>query len=106
MAKLICIAKFGPMECAAFGDPEAPQVFSVTPQIAVSNQSTEFTVTGMNLPDTTAYSLSDCGDQEDLGGTAEQRKFSCTPESAGPKDGVVEDQPDGNELFYFTVNVQ
>ncbi|QTA83458.1 S-layer homology domain-containing protein [Desulfonema limicola] len=84
-----------------------PVVNSVSPLTATFEEPTIFTVSGENLPDTTAFWIADCADLQDLGGDANQHKFQCTPSNtAGIKNGVVKDQPEGTELLKFTINVQ
>jgi hypothetical protein len=106
MAKMICIAKFGPDECIETGSTEAMQVTSVTPPQATLNEPTVFTITGANLPSTTASWIGECENLQDLGGTPEQRTFSCTPShTGGLKEGVIKDKTGGTVLYRFTVDV-
>ena len=84
-----------------------PSVNSVSPLTVTLDETTTFTVYGSCLPDTTAFWIGECANLVALGGSEQERRFSCTPSyTAGIKDGVVKDQPNGNLLHSFTVNVQ
>ena len=86
--------------------PPPPTVSSVSPLIAILNQSTMFTVEGSNLPNTTAFWIDECEDVTLLtGGTSTQRQFQCTPKTVGTKQIVVKDKQDGKVLFDSTIEV-
>ena len=107
MAKVVCIAAFGPRECSEMGEKDRPYVFAVMPNTATLNESTVFTVEGFNLPEETAFWIGECENVTPLsGGTPEQRQFECTTShTAGIKNGVVKDKSGGTELVAFTVEV-
>jgi len=84
-----------------------PKVTAVSPLTAKLNQSTTFTVTGSNLPDTTAFFIPECANLVNSGGSTTERKFQCTPSyTTGSKSGVVKDKSGGSTLYSFNVAVQ
>jgi len=92
--------------CASEVDDGTMTVTAVSPTTAVLNQSTTFTITGRNLPDSTAFWIGECDSMTSLGGTPTQRQFQCMPRwTTGVKDGVVKDKSGGTLLKAFTVNV-
>jgi Leucine-rich repeat (LRR) protein len=92
--------------CASEVDDGTMVVTAVSPTTAVLNQSTIFTITGRNLPDSTAFWIGECDQLTALGGTPTQRQFQCLPRwTTGVKDGVVKDKSGGTVLKAFTVNV-
>ncbi len=87
--------------------PDNSTVFEVSPLTANFYESTVFTIRGNNLPASTAFWIAECASLTNLGGTATQWQFRCTPSySKGVKEGVVKDKPGGTLLHSFTVNVQ
>ncbi|MCI5217781.1 MAG: DUF4382 domain-containing protein [Candidatus Electrothrix sp. LOE2] len=88
------------------GNTTSPVVYSVTPNEAVLGESTVFTVSGQDLPSTLAFWIEECENLTSLGGGSTSRQFRCTPTwTTGWKDGVVKDEPNGNVLYNFNVDV-
>ncbi len=84
-----------------------PSVLEVSPLTAKLYDSTVFTIRGKELPNSTAFWIAECAKLTNLGGTATQWQFRCTPSyDTGVKEGVVKDKPGGTLLHRFTVNVQ
>jgi hypothetical protein len=84
-----------------------PSVNSISPTTATLGESTVFTVNGQNLTSSTALWIDDCQDLVSLGGNADQQRFRCTPShQSGLQDGEVKDQPNGNILLDFSINVE
>jgi len=104
MAKMVCIAAFGAMECTEMGETNRPFIFAVTPEIATLNETTLFTVVGRNLSDAITFELPDCINITPIaGGTAEDILFQCTPSNtSGVKNGTLR-YNEGHTVF--TVNV-
>jgi len=87
-------------------DDNEPVVNSVSPAAVTLGVSTDFTVTGQNLPSTLAFFIEECADLQSLGGSSTYMQFRCTPSyTLGSKNGVVKDQPGGTVLKGFTVDV-
>jgi len=105
MAKVVCIAAFGPMECSNMGDTARSVVFAVTPDTATVNEPITFTLEGFNLPIPVTLAIPDCANITPVsGGTAEKQQFQCTPTLAGLKNATV-NAPDGTVLVEFAVEV-
>jgi len=84
-----------------------PFVSSLTPNSAILNEVTTFTIHGSNLTSGMGFWIDECSGVTELpGGTSTERYFQCTPSySTGIKDGIVKDAPGGNALHEFTVDV-
>ena len=85
-----------------------PRITSVSPTVANLGEATTFTVTGRNLKTGMGFAVNDCvhSSQELPGGTDTQRQFHCTPlGKPDTKGGLVKDEPGGNVLYYFRVQV-
>ena len=105
MAKVVCIAAFGPMECSNMGDTDRSVVFAVTPDTATVNELVTFTIEGLSMPIPVTLAIPDCANLTPVsGGTAEKQDFQCTPTLAGLKNATV-NAPDGTVLVEFAVEV-
>ncbi len=83
-----------------------PVVNSVSPLTAQLNQSTTFTVSGSNLPNSLAFFIPECADLINLSRGSNTQLFQCTPSfTTGTKNGEVKDEPDGTLLYDFEVVV-
>ncbi len=60
MAKVVCIAAFGPMECSNMGDTDRSVVFAVTPDTATVNELVTFTIEGLSMPIPVTLAIPDC----------------------------------------------
>lgn len=77
----------------------SPLVKSYSPDQATVNQSVVFTFTGTDLTSNMGFTLDGCINVRELsGGSSTQRQYSCTPTSAGVKNGQINGQS-------FTVTV-
>ncbi len=81
-----------------------PSVSSVSPLSATLNEETTFTVSGSNLPTTTAFFIEDCENVRSAGGTSSSRRFTCTPSGTiGMKSGNIKETAGSNNIFEFEV---
>lgn len=77
--------------------------FTYTPDPAIQNQLTTFSITGSNLTDSISYELNGCAVVNKVsGGTSSKREFTCTPTELGAWQSTVRDTP---IVQNFTVTV-
>jgi len=106
MAKVICITKFGLMQCIDMGDSANKSlIFTASPYKAEINQMTTFSLYGINLPENMTLTIQDCANISQISGTEEKRDYQCTPTSVGSKQGIVTSAT-GEQLYTFTVQVE
>jgi PKD repeat protein len=86
---------------------QPPEVYSVSPLTATSNEVTTFSVTGQYLTSELGFSLTQCDNIIPLaGGTATQLRFQCTPrrDANGYQTGNILDS-NATSIFPFQVNM-
>lgn len=106
MAQMICIAKFGVMACTDMGNTATKAlVLTVSPYKAQLNQSTIFTVQGLNLAETMSLSIQDCSNITRLSHAADKQTYQCTPTLIGSKTAKMTDST-GKLLYSSTVQVE
>ncbi|MDD2814257.1 MAG: S-layer homology domain-containing protein [Thiotrichaceae bacterium] len=106
MAQMLCIAKFGVMACTDMGDTATKAlVLTVSPYKAQLNQSTIFTVHGLNLAETMSLSIQDCSNITRLSHAADKQTYQCTPTLIGSKTAKMTDST-GKLLYSSTVQVE
>jgi hypothetical protein len=106
MAQMLCIAKFGVMACTDMGDTATKAlVLTVSPYKAQLNQSTVFTVLGLNLAETMSLSVQDCSNITRLSHTADKQTYQCTPTLIGSKTAKMTDST-GKILYSSTIQVE
>ena len=99
------IADASPTLGAMYFTPDAPLVTAVEPPDAAVGILRTFKVSGANLPDTLWAALTDCEELELLDVGPTRAHFSCTPATAGTKEGWLYDDEGGALLFEFQVEV-
>lgn len=106
MAQMLCIAKFGVMACTDMGDTATKAlVLTVSPYKAQLNQSTIFTVHGLNLAETMSLSVQDCSNITRLSHASDKQTYQCTPTLIGSKTAKMTDST-GELLYSSTVQVE
>lgn len=77
--------------------------FTYSPDPAIQNQLTTFSVTGSNLSDNISYELNGCAVVNTIsGGSSTKRQFTCTPTELGAWQSTVRDN---SIVQNFTVTV-
>lgn len=91
-----------PLQSGASGVVE-----QVSPAAVNFQEPSIFTVSGRGLSSTTVFNLSGCENIAELsGGSSLTRRYSCTPQAAGPQIGYIRTGPGGATMYTFHVAVK